>query len=188
MVNNALALLAMYAASRDRESGIFGAQIRVRVGMLLVTLVLQVTLTGAALAKDPGIALAMDAAGACLCVYFKLRRGFGMIAQGLPDLLDAPAKRELGALIRRTAAAILPEQHIVSIRTRRSGSRTFAEVAVAGSAFPSMEALRSQTAAIRQALRREDAEIDLEVVVASEEASGPSGSSVEAPRAWRSCR
>ena len=183
---NSLGLLAMYAASRDRKSGIFGAQIRVRVGMLLVTLVLQVTLTGAALAKDPGIALVMDAAGACLCVYFKLRRGFGMIAQGLPDLLDAPAKRELGALIRRTAAAILPEQHIVSIRTRRSGSRTFAEVAVAGSAFPSMEALRSQTAAIRQALRREDAEIDLEVVVASEEASGPSGSSVEAPEAGAS--
>ncbi len=101
---NSLGLLAMYAASRDRESGIFGAQIRVRVGMLLVTLILQVTLTVAALAKDPGIALVMDAAGACLCVYFKLRRGFGMIAQGLPDLLDAPAKRELGALIRRTAA------------------------------------------------------------------------------------
>jgi divalent metal cation (Fe/Co/Zn/Cd) transporter len=186
LVINAIGLFAMYAASRDRESGIFGAQIRARVGMLLVTLILQVTITAAALAKDPGIALVMDATGACLIVYFKLRRGFKMIAHGLPDLLDAPAKRELGALIRRTAAAILPEEHIVSIRTRRSGSRTFAEVAVAGSAFPSMQALRSQTAAIRQALRREDAEIDLEVVVASKEASGPSGSSVEAPEAGAS--
>jgi divalent metal cation (Fe/Co/Zn/Cd) transporter len=154
--------------------------------MLLVTLILLVTLTIAALAKDPGTALVLDAIGACLIIYFKLRRGFKMIAHGLPDLLDAPAKRELGALIRRTAAAILPEQHIVSIRTRRSGSRTFAEVEVAGRAFPSMQALRSHTAAIRQALRREDAEIDLEVVVASEEASGPSGSSVEAPEAGAS--
>ncbi len=188
VANNAIALLAMYAASRDHDSGIFGAQIRGKLGGLLVTLILLLTLTVAALAKDPGTALALDAVGATLTVYVKLRMGFGMIARGLPDLLDAPAKRELGALIRRTAAAILPEEHIVSIRTRRSGSRTFAEVEVQGRAFPSMQALRSHTAAIRQALRREDAEIDLEVVVASEEASGPSGSSVEAPRAWRSCR
>ena len=183
LVNNALALLAMYSASRDRDSGIFGAQIRSKVGGVLVTLILQVTLTVAALAKDPGIALVLDAVGATLIVYVKLRVGFGMIARGLPDLLDAPAKRELGALIRRTTAAILPEEHIVSIRTRRSGNQTFAEVEVAGRAFPSMQALRSHTAAIRQALRREDAAIDLEVVVASEEASGPSGSSVEASEA-----
>ncbi len=180
-VINAIGLVAMYAASRDHDSGVFGAQIRARALMLLVTLILQVTLTAAALAKDPGIALALDATGACVIVFFKLQRGFGMIAQGLPDLLDAPAKSELGALIRRTIAAILPEQHIVSIRTRRSGSRTFAEVAVAGSAFPSMAALGSDSAAIRQALRREDAGIDLIVVIASEEdTSGPNGASVAA--------
>ncbi len=106
-----------------------------------------------------------------------------MIAQGLPDLLDAPAKRELGALIRRTAAAILPEEHIVSIRTRRSGSRTFAEVAVAGRAFPSMQALRTRTAAIERVLRDEGGDIDLSVVVAPEEAARPDGSPAEAPEA-----
>ena len=42
--------------------------------------------------KDPGIALVLDATGACLIIYFKMQRGLGMIAQGLPGLLDAPAE------------------------------------------------------------------------------------------------
>jgi divalent metal cation (Fe/Co/Zn/Cd) transporter len=163
---NAIGLYSMYAASDDRDTGIFGAQVRARIGGLFTTIILQVTLTIAALVKDPEIALFLDAAGAALIVYFKLARGIGMISQGLPALLDAPAQLEMRTLIHQTIRTIVPENHIVSIRTRRCGGFTFAELTVAGPAFPSLEALHNSTAEIERGLSEGGAEVDLSVVVA----------------------
>ena len=50
--------------------------------------------------------------------------------------------------------------------TRSAGPTTFAEVAVAATAFPSMSALHAYTAEVRQALGRHAAKIDIAVVVA----------------------
>ena len=72
LVINSLSLYAMYRASEDRDAGVFGAQVRARVGMVLATLILQVTLTIAALAKDEAITLALDAGGATLVVLIML--------------------------------------------------------------------------------------------------------------------
>jgi divalent metal cation (Fe/Co/Zn/Cd) transporter len=87
-----------------------------------------------------------------------------MIARALPDLLDAPATEELRGLIRTTVANVLPKDHIISIRTRRSGPTTFAVVTVSGAAFASVAALHEATAAIADELRRTGAEVDLMIV------------------------
>lgn len=163
---------AMHVAARNDPSGVFGAQLRARLTMLLSSLFLQVTLTVAALAKDDVIALILDAVGAIFVVGLMLCKGFPMVARALPDLLDAPASEELRARIRAAVASVLPEDDIVSIRTRRSGPTTFAEIAVAPTAFASVEALRIGTAALRHALRLGGSGTDVALVVAPEHADG----------------
>ena len=162
---NGLGLYAMYAATQDRSSGVFGSQVRARIGMLLFSTILQVTLTAAALAKDPGIALALDSIGAALVVYFKLRRGILMVMHGLPDLLDAPATDELADSIRRAADSVLPAGQLLAVRTRRSGALTFAEVEVAPDAARDVTTLRTRVDALRRAIGEQADEVDLTLVV-----------------------
>jgi divalent metal cation (Fe/Co/Zn/Cd) transporter len=165
VVINGLGLYVMLAASRDSRSGVFGVQVRARVVMLVVTAILQVTLTVAALVKDPAIALALDALGGALVVYVKITRGIDMIVQGLPALLDAPAAERVAGAIRRAVAAVIPPEHTLAVRSRRSGDMVFAEAAVAEAAFPTVRSLRDAAAEIRRELNRQDTEIDLSVVV-----------------------
>ncbi len=163
---NVVGWFAMVTASRDDDSGVYRAQLRARVTMMVSTLFLQVTLTVAALAKDDVIALTLDAAGAIFVTCVMVHNGVSMISRALPYLLDAPAPAELSALIRGAVGSVVPEEDVVSIRTRDAGTITFAEVAVAATAFPSMSALHACTAKIRQALGRHAAKIDIAVVIA----------------------
>ena len=166
---NVLGWLAMVAASGAADSEAFRAQLSARFTMMVSSLFLQGTLTVAALAKDDAIALMLDAVGAIFVTCLMLFNGFSMIARALPNLLDAPASTNLGALIRGVVAGLMSEDDIVSIRTRRSGRTAFAQVTVSGAAVTSVAALRDRTAAINDALRREGAEADLTVVVTSED-------------------
>ncbi len=166
---NVLGWFAVVAASGAADSVAFRAQLRARFTMMVSSLFLQGTLTVAALAKDDAIALTLDAFGAIFVTCVMLFNGFSMTARALPNLLDAPASTNLGTLIRRTVASVMPEDDIVSIRTRRSGRAAFAQVKISGAAVTSVAALRDRTAAIDDALRREGAEVDLTVVVTSED-------------------
>jgi divalent metal cation (Fe/Co/Zn/Cd) transporter len=166
---NVLGWFAMVAASGAADSEVFRAQLRARFTMLVSSLFVQATLTVAALAKDDAIALILDAVGAIFVTCLMLFNGFSMMARALPSLLDAPASTKLGALIRRAVAGVMPEDDIVSIRTRRSGRAAYAQVTLSGAAVTSVAALRDRTTAINDALRREGAEVDLTVVVTSED-------------------
>ncbi len=163
---NVVGWLAMVTASRGDDSEVYRAQLRARFTMVVSSLFLQVTLTVAALAKDDAIALTLDTAGAIFVTCVMVHNGVSMISRALPYLLDAPAQAELSALIRGAVGSVVPEEDVVSIRTRDAGTITFAEVAVAATAFPSMSALHACTAKIRQALGRHAAKIDIAVVIA----------------------
>jgi len=134
--------------------------------MLLSSLFLQVTLTVAALAKDELIALSLDAVGAIFVTGLMLLKGVPMIGQALPDLLDAPATEELRARIRAAAERVLPADDIVSIRTRRSGPLTFAEVAVVPAASASAHDLGAGAAALNHAICLDGTEADVALVIA----------------------
>jgi divalent metal cation (Fe/Co/Zn/Cd) transporter len=163
---NTMGWLAMKLASREGDSEVFRAQLRARTTMMTSSMFLQVTLTVAALAKDAGIALLLDAAGATFVAGLMIYNGLSMLAQALPDLLDAPAPAALGALIRRIAAQVVPGDQITQVRTRRSGPTIFAEVAVLGA--PSVSALRERGAEIAQVLRDQGREVEVAVVLAPE--------------------
>ena len=172
---NALGWYVMLAASGKDDSEVYRAQLRARLVMFLSSSFLQITLTAAALAKDAEFALGLDALGATFVTGVMLVNGFSMVVYGLPDLLDAPASADQDDRIRRTVAAVLPEDAVVSVRTRRSGRLTYAEVAVLSSAFASVAALRDHTARINDALRQDGAEVDLAVVVTPEGVAAVSG-------------
>jgi divalent metal cation (Fe/Co/Zn/Cd) transporter len=161
---NVVGWYAMHVAARSDPSGVFGAQLRARLTMLLSSLFLQVTLTVAALAKDDAIALTLDAVGAIFVVGLMICKGLPMIARALPDLLDASVTEDIRDLIHRTVAGVLPEDEIVAIRTRRSGPKAFARITVSGTAFASVAALHEATAAITDELHRAGADVDLVIV------------------------
>ncbi|MCP4328424.1 MAG: cation transporter [Alphaproteobacteria bacterium] len=169
---NVVGWYAMVSASRDDDSEVYRAELRARVTMMTSSLFLQVTLTVAALAKDDVIALFLDAAGATFVTYIMLFNGFSMIAKAVPHLLDAPASADLRELIRRSVAEVAGENNIVSIRTRRAGGTTFAEVAVLATALPSIAALTDTAAAVEAALAREGVAVDLAIVPARTDAAG----------------
>jgi divalent metal cation (Fe/Co/Zn/Cd) transporter len=157
---------AMRAALREDSSGVLQAQVHARRIMFQAGLALQGTLTCAALARDPVLVTALDAAGALLLVFYKLVSGVIMIRRGLPDLLDAPAPENLRAEIRAALLRTLPERDVVAIRTRRSGRRVFAEVAVTDNAATSAAELARRAAAVRATLSRRGVAIDLRIVAA----------------------
>ena len=166
LVLNTLSLYGMYASSENRESGVFGAQVRSRLGMVLVTLVLQVTLTAAALAKDADIALILDAIGAIFVVVIKLHLGIGMIRKALPSLLDAPADEGFAGHLHRATEKIFGRENLIDIRTRRSGETTFAQVALSPTALLTPRDLRVVTEMLRHELGEEATNLDLSVVIA----------------------
>ncbi|MBT6117496.1 MAG: cation transporter [Rhodospirillaceae bacterium] len=162
---NVLGWYAMIVASHEGERDVFKTQIRVRFTMMVGSLFIQVTMTAAALAKDPGLALILDAAGAIFIVGLMLVSGTSMIVRSLPDLLDSPATADLGALIRETAARVIPAEADLRVRTRRSGRTVFAEVAV-GAPPASAATLRDWRVAIERALETVEAEVEVSVVQA----------------------
>lgn len=166
-INTAINVCGWYAmarASRRDDSEVYRAQLRARLTMMISSLFLQVTLTAAALAKDGAVALLLDAVGATFVVGLMLYTGAKMIGRALPSLLDAPASDELRAHIHRAATSVMAEEDIVAIRTRCAGPTTFADIAVAPTAFPTLAALGEGTAAIKDALRLVGAKVDLTVV------------------------
>jgi ferrous-iron efflux pump FieF len=164
---NVTGWLAMVFASDKDDSEVYRAQLRARLTMMVSSLFLQVTLTIAAVAKDAAIALFLDAVGATFVAGLMLYNGVSMMSRGLPHLLDAPASQDLKSLIRRAASKVMASENIVAIRTRRAGTTTFVEITVAPTAFPSLASLHDGAAAIRGALRRGGAEIDLVLVPAA---------------------
>ena len=170
-----LSWFTMVIAVRTDASPIFIAQRHAWLILMVSSLFLQATLTAAALAQDAWVALILDTVGALFVTGVMLYKGFSMITRALPNLLDAPAGADLSAQIRTAVASVLPEDDIVSIRTRRSGPVTFAEVKV--NATPSMSPVEhlNSVAMIKDTLRRDGAAVDLAVVPTVDGRTVPGG-------------
>jgi divalent metal cation (Fe/Co/Zn/Cd) transporter len=168
-VINGLGFYSMYTASRGKESGIFGAQLRARLTMLTATALLQVTLTIAALAKDADIALFLDASGAIFIVGLKLQTGLRMIGQGLPALIDAPADRQVASQIRSLVEEAVPDAQIAAVRTRQVGKTIFARVDIASQDLSIVQARHEQIAAIARKMLEAGFDVDLSFAIASPE-------------------
>nr|WP_253913169.1 cation transporter [Pseudoruegeria sp. HB172150] len=128
---NGLSLRALLAASEERESDVFRAQVLTRSIKFSNSIVLQILLTLAAISTDPLFAHLLDVIGATIVVVVMLHSGVSMVASAMPALLDAPLPPTMVDRVR-TALATDPVSGpwIAALRSRSSGRFPQVEVTV----------------------------------------------------------
>lgn len=154
---NFLAWKAVLAASRgEDDSLIFQGLLRSRNTRFLSSAIVQVTLTGAALARDPAAAILFDVVGAALVAGFMLSRGVKMLKGCLPNLLDHPLPASTKQVIENglRSAGLAPEE-VVRMRTRRAGRFPYVELTLAPAACGSLADYSRRAAHVEICLKKQ---------------------------------
>ena len=118
-------------ATRGRPSSIMRAQLRARTTKLFCSVVVQITMTVAAAAKDPVIVAGADALGALLVCGVMARAAWELTAQAVPDLLDRSTSHIAGPALQRAADALPSGFSLESFRSRGTPHALVLEVALA---------------------------------------------------------
>lgn len=163
---NGLGWLAMVAAARSDDSVIYRAQLRARTVKLVSSLIVQTTLTIAALAKDPVVSIWLDGVGATFIAYIMVTVGLKMIWECAPDLLDHPIPDRLRKQIDGVlAAAGLQLEEIVRVRTRRSGSLAQVELTVAPVHCLSLADFRQRVSHVQRTIESHVQEAHVAIII-----------------------
>ena len=118
-------------AARGRPSAIMNAQLRARTTKLVCSVMVQITMTIAAFAKDPVIVAAADAVGALLVCAVMARAAWELMARAIPELLDRSTGHIAGPALERAAAALPAGFHLQGFRSRGTAHAFVLEVALA---------------------------------------------------------
>jgi len=171
LVINALGWFAMISAARSDDSAIFRAQLRARTVKLLSSLVVQTTMTIAALAKDPMISAGLDGLGASFVAVLMVGIGFKMVWGCLPDLLDRSVPKDLAAEIQATLdkAGITPAE-IARSRTRRAGSFPHIELTLTTTGCLLVRDFLQRAGRLDDQLRSQMPEADISIAFGAAEA------------------
>jgi divalent metal cation (Fe/Co/Zn/Cd) transporter len=118
-------------AARGRPSAIMRAQLRARTTKLFCSVVVQITMTVAAVAKDPVIVAGADSLGALLVCGVMARAAWELVVQAVPDLLDRSTNHIAGPALQRAAGALPEGFRLESFRSRGTRHAFVLEVALA---------------------------------------------------------
>jgi len=173
VVINSLGWYAMFSASRSDDSAIYTAQLRARTVKLFSCLVVQTTMTIAALAKDPLISAWLDGLGATFVAGLMVTIGTKIIWSCAPDLLDRSVQEELSADID----SILDEAHtgpveIARRRTRRAGSFPHIELTLTTSGCDRVRDFLERAGRLEARLRDHVPDADITIAVGEAGGSG----------------
>jgi len=176
VVINSLGWFAMFSASRSDDSAIYTAQLSARTVKLLSCLVVQITMTIAALAKDPLISAWLDGLGATFVAGLMVTIGVKMIWDALPDIMDRSVPADLVAAIETILREtdIAPDE-IARCRTRRAGSFPQIELTLAPSAREGIQDFLERAERLHHRLRARMPDADVSVAIQATDS--PSGSS-----------
>lgn len=157
MVNLLCNVVAWDSVRRVAGGGspVMQAQLTSRVVKLVSSLIVQVTLTIAALSTDPVVIAWADGIGALLVAGYITASAAGLLRAALPDLIDRSAGRETLEIVAAALARHGDEGwQARRVRTRRSGPITFVELTLAFAAVtrvrdiePRVQALKEEIAA-----------------------------------------
>jgi len=173
---NVLGCFAMVSAARSGDSAIFRAQLRARTVKLLSSIIVQTTMTGAALAKDPLVAAWLDGLGASFVAALMVAIGLRMVWNCVPDLLDRAVHAELSAGIDSILeAAQAGPVEIAQRRTRRAGSFPQIELTLSTTGCDWVSDFLERAGELEARLRSHmpDADITIAVHDAGSPGSGP---------------
>jgi divalent metal cation (Fe/Co/Zn/Cd) transporter len=127
-------------------------------------LIVQMTLSLAALARDPVIALAADCLGAVFVGLLMTAAGLKMLWEGLLDLIDHPLHQKVeGAIAQMLLEHDLDAAELRGMRSRRSGRRVFVELTLDPVEAGSFEELRERLERVRRRLEARVGGLDLAI-------------------------
>jgi cation diffusion facilitator family transporter len=152
-------------ACRGSASVIMRAQLTSRRTKLISSCAVQITLTVAALARDPMIAGVADGGGALFVSAYMTYMARQMLRHGLPDILDRSLDEASQiAMLRVLAAHFDAYDQLLGLRTRRSGTRVFIEITLGFAADLTLAELRRRTDPIKAAIARELETADVSIL------------------------
>ena len=162
---NFIGWLAVRTAMSRDGSAIYKAQADSRLVSLIASLIVQITLTGAVLAKDPVISIWLDGLGATFVACFMIVIGLRITGEAIPHLLDHAAPQEVKqGLLRALEDADVPPESLLRIRSRRAGDRPQVELTLSSQGTKSLKALRARADRFQRALEARGLAIEHSVV------------------------
>src|SRR5580704_2608381 len=129
-------------AARGRPSAIMEAQRKARRARLLSSVVVQVTMTGAALAKDPLLVAWLDAVGALLVCGIMFRAAAALLRDSAPDLLDRSTNHLIGPALQQASRGLPADFTVAGFRSRGMSRAFTVEVALDCSETTDVAAIR----------------------------------------------
>ncbi len=165
---NFVAWMAVQQVTPVGSPVIMEAQLRSRAVKLLSSGVVVALLTLSALSLDPVISKACDVIGALFVAAYIVVNAAEMIRGGLPDLLDRCADEAMQRGINRALARHFDDyDQLQRVRSRRSGTTVFVEVALGFDPQLSFADVDRRVRAIRATFQREIAEADVSIIAAT---------------------
>jgi divalent metal cation (Fe/Co/Zn/Cd) transporter len=167
---NLIAWDAVRRAARGENSLIMRGQLTARNVKLVSSLVVQLSLTVAAVSTDDAVIAWADAAGALFVVGFIVVTALGMLRAGFPDLVDRAVEETVQQAINRALVRHFDEYaRFDRIRSRRSGRQVFIEVALGFDGGLTMAEVTRRVAALTATMRGEIADADIVVLSSAHE-------------------
>jgi divalent metal cation (Fe/Co/Zn/Cd) transporter len=161
---NYIAWNAVRRAARGGGSLIMEGQLRARTVKLVSSMLVQGTLTVAALSTDDVVVAAADAAGSLLVAAVMTVTGLRMVRSALPDLLDRSPGETVRRVVERTLAAQPGGAALLGrLRARRSGGTLFVELTLSFDPALTVAEVGLRTAALRDAVCAELPQADVAI-------------------------
>ena len=165
LVVNFISWDSVRQATLGRPSAIMSAQLHARTTKLLASLLVQVTMTVAALAKDPVAVAIADAAGALMVCVVMGHAALRLMLEAVPDLLDRSIAHVAQPALEQALSALPAAFHFAGFRSRGT-SRAFAlEVILACQEGTDVGEVARAERALAAALRKLLPDIELSVAV-----------------------
>jgi divalent metal cation (Fe/Co/Zn/Cd) transporter len=128
---NVIAWDGVRRATQGAPSVIMRAQLEARVTKLLSSLLVQGTMTVAALAKDPVVVAIADGVGALMVSFVMIKAGLRLLVEAVPDLLDRSTGHVVAPALQKAASGLPEGFSLVGFRSRGTPRACVIEATVA---------------------------------------------------------
>jgi divalent metal cation (Fe/Co/Zn/Cd) transporter len=156
---------AVRQATMGRPSAIMTAQLRARTTKLLASMMVQVTMTVAALAKDPVVVAVADAVGALLVCAVMAHAALGLLREAVPDLLDRSIAHVARPALERAATVLPAGLRLTGFRSRGTARAFALEVTLACRTGTDVQEVARAERQLAAELRRLLPDIELSVAI-----------------------
>jgi divalent metal cation (Fe/Co/Zn/Cd) transporter len=152
-------------AAEGGRSSLMEAQRTARRARLLSSLVVQATMTGAAVAKDPLVVAWLDAVGALVVCAIMVRAALQLLAEAVPDLVDRSANHLAEPVMARAAHLLPAGATLESFRSRGTARAFTLEVALGCAAATPIEAVGESARILAAELAQSLPGVDIQLQV-----------------------